>query len=308
MKYQLTDLETFIQVVEGGGITAAAQRLDLAKSVVSKRISSLEKALSVQLLNRSVKGTIPTERGQLFYRQTKDILQQLDMSGEALAEQASSLSGQLRISAPMSFGTLYLSPILCSFMQLYPQLELILELDDRKVDVEAEGYDLAVRITQITDSPLIAKAIARSERLICCSPAYAAEYGLPDKLEDIEQHKTICYSYVYSGHLWQFEPESAGGAFRNVVLRHPVFSSNNGEVMRDAAIAGGGLVLLPTFIAAKALAEGRLINAMPHCQPTADQIYLVYPHRRYPSQKVRLLVDYLAGYFSRGVPWESLAL
>lgn len=303
MKYQLTDLETFIQVVEGGGITAAAQRLDLAKSVVSKRISSLEKALSVQLLHRSVKGTVPTERGQLFYRQTKDILQQLDITGEALAEQASSLTGQLRISAPMSFGTLYLSQILCGFMQQYPQLELMLELDDRKVDVEAEGYDLAVRITQITDSPLIARAIARSERVVCCSPEYARQYGLPAAPEDIEQHKAICYSYVYSGHLWQFEPEFPGGPFRNVVLRNAAFSSNNGEAMRDAAIAGGGLALLPMFIAAPALKAGKLINAMPECLPTADQIYLVYPHRRYPSQKVRLLVEYLTDYFSQHLPW-----
>ncbi len=304
MKYQLVDLETFIQVVEGGGITAAAQRLDVAKSVVSKRISSLEKALSVQLLHRSVKGTVPTERGQLFYRQTKEILQQLDITGEALTEQASELSGQLRISAPMSFGTLYLADILCGFMQQYPQLQLILELDDRKVDIAAEGYDLALRITQITDSPLIAKVIARSERMICCSPEYARKHGLPARLEHIAQHKTICYSYVYSGHLWQFEPEFPAGPARNVVLHNPVFSSNNGEAMRAAAIAGAGLVLLPTFIAAPALKDGRLINAMPDNKPTADQIYLVYPHRRYPSQKVRLLVEYLTNYFSQGVPWE----
>ncbi|HTE15297.1 MAG TPA: LysR family transcriptional regulator [Burkholderiales bacterium] len=304
MRYRLNDIEAFVLVLETGSISAAALRLGLAKSVVSKRITGLEAGLGAQLLHRSTRGTTPTDRGEEFYRRAREFMHQLDGAVEAMAESDEQLTGQIRIAAPMSFGTMYLGPMLFDFTNRHPKLELSIELDDRKIDMEAAGFDLAIRIVQLKDSTLIARKLAVSRRVACCSPAYAKKNGLPKSLDDLANHHCIGYTFVPSGQLWQFEGKRSSEEMRSVVV-HSQLVLNNGEAMRDAASAGMGICLIPSFIAADALKEGRLINALPDETPTADTIYAIYPRLRQQSAKVRVIVEHLSKCLAGTPPWEK---
>lgn len=303
MHYRLDDILAFLQAMETGSISTAAQRMGLSKSVISKRISDLEAVLKIELLHRSTRGVVPTEKGAAFYQRARSIMQQLDQAAEELIEQNDELCGSLRIAAPMTFGTAYLGPILFSFIGRHPRLGLALDLDDRITDLPGEGYDLGVRIGRLRDSSLVARKLAVSRRVVCCSPAYAQRAGLPATIEELADHACIGYVNVSPGQIWQFEPAEPGGAPRPLVVRSRIIA-NNGESMRDAAIAGLGISILPVFIVAKALASGQLINALPDVCPVADTIYAVYPRNRHLPKKVRAVIDYLVAVFEGEPPWE----
>lgn len=303
MQYRLNDILAFLQAMETGSISTAAQRMGLSKSVISKRITDLEVALKVELLHRSTRGVVPTDKGVAFYQRARSIMQQLDQAAAELIEQDDELCGSLRIAAPMTFGTLHLGPILFSFISRYPQLRLALDLDDRITDLPGEGYDLGIRIGRLRDSSLVARKLAVSRRVICCSPEYAQRAGLPVTIEELAGHACVGYANVSPSQIWQFEPIEPGGALRSLIVRSRIVT-NNGESMRDAAIAGLGISVLPIFIAAKALASGQLINAMPDACPVADTIYAVYPRNRHLPKKVRAVIDHLVTVFEGDPPWE----
>jgi DNA-binding transcriptional LysR family regulator len=203
----------------------------------------------------------------------------------------------------MSFGTLHLAPILLEFACRHPALELALDLDDRMLDLVGGGYDLAVRIGRLSDSSLIARRLCTSRRVVCCSPAYARRKGLPASIEELSRHECIDYAYVNANRLWQFEPAEPGEAPRSVVVRSHI-CANNGEVVRDAAIAGLGLVVLPLFIVADALRQGRLVQALPGVTPIPDTINAVYPPMRHVPLKVRALIEHLVTALAGTPPWE----
>ncbi|MGG7054864.1 LysR family transcriptional regulator [Nitrosomonas sp. ANs5] len=211
MQHRFDDILAFLQAIETHSISAAAQRLGLSKSVVSKRISDLETKLKVKLLHRSTRGVVATDKGAAFYQRARAIMQQLDQASEALLEQDEDLCGVLRIAAPMSFGTSYLGPILFSFINHYPRLKLALELNDQITDLSGEGYDLGIRIGRLRDSTLIARKLAVSRRIACCSPAYAQRAGLPVTIEELANHACIGYSNVSPSQIWQFESAEPGG-------------------------------------------------------------------------------------------------
>ncbi len=303
MQYRLNDILAFIQVIEAGSISTAAQRMGLSKSVVSKRITDLEGVLKVELLHRSTRGVIPTDKGITFYQRARSVMQQLDQAAAELIEQDGELWGSLRIAAPMTFGTMYLGPILFSFISRYPQLRLALDLDDRITDLLGKGYNLGIRIGRLRDSSLVARKLAVSRRVICCSPEYAQRAGLPATIEELAGHACIGYANVSPSQIWQFEPVEPGGAPRSLIVRSRIVT-NNGESMRDAAIAGLGISILPVFIVAKALASGQLINALPDTCPVADMIYAVYPRNQHLPKKVRAVIDHLVAIFEGNPPWE----
>jgi DNA-binding transcriptional LysR family regulator len=172
MRYKLEDILTFLTVIEAGGMTAAARRLGVAKSVASKRVSDLESSLGATLLRRSTRGVVPTEAGAAFYGRARDILAELD-DAAASAAGAGELSGLMRVTGPLSFGTLHLAPVLVDFLARHPRVELALHLNVRVVDIIREGCDLAVRIGRLKDSSLVAKKLAECKRVLCCSlPTY----------------------------------------------------------------------------------------------------------------------------------------
>ncbi len=261
MSLRLEDIQAFLNVVELGSISAAAERMSLSKSVISKRVSDLERHLGVRLLYRSTRNVEPTEAGGFFYKSAKASLQDLNNAAESVALRENDLCGELRVMAPMSFGTLWLGPLVMEFMARNPRLEVVLQLDDRIVDFEKEGYDLAIRITRLQDSSLIARQLGTSRRVVCCSPEYLERHGPLQRIEDILCHPCIGYSHNTPSQLWSFEPRVAGEPARMITPRGR-FNTNNGQTMRDAAVRGLGLAMLPLFIAAEDLAAGRLAGGL----------------------------------------------
>jgi len=302
MRYKLEDILTFLTVIEAGGLTAAARRLGVAKSVASKRISDLESSLGATLLRRSARGVVPTEAGAAFYGRARDILAELD-DAAASAAGAGELSGLMRVTGPLSFGTLHLAPVLVDFLARHPRVELALHLNDRVVDIIREGYDLAVRIGRLKDSSLVAKKLAECKRVLCCSPGYARHAGLPSTLDELKGHACIGYANVPIGERWLFEAER-GGKQRSILVQ-PRLTVDNGEAIRDAAIAGMGLTVLPTFLVADALRAGKLLPVLQDTPVVSDGIFVVYPPDRHLSTKVRALIEHLTAAFKGSLRWET---
>lgn len=302
MKLDLQEIATFIQVVEQGSVSLAAERLSISKSVVSKRLSDLEKRLGATLLYRSTRKVTPTENGMQFYQQSKAAVADLNAAAEAAAFHDSGLSGMLRILAPMSFGTLWLAPLIAEFMQQHPHIQIALQLDDRISDFEREGYDLCLRVSRIRDSALIGRQLAVSPRVLCCSPAYAAQHGTPNTTAEILEHACIGYCNAAAGQVWSFEPLGTPGDTISLAPQGR-FASNNGEAMRDMAMRGLGLTVLPAFIVHTQLADGSLLALEPGARPTDDQIYALYPRSSRASRKVLALCDFLQQALS-AQPWS----
>lgn len=303
MKFQLMDIEAYLAVVESGSISAAARRVGVAKSILSKRIARLEQSLGVKLLDRSTRGVAPTDEGQEFYHRAREGLHELRAAAEAVSSREQALRGELRVTAPMTFGTLYLSRMLFPFMERHPELSVTLDFDDRVLDIVREGYDLAIRITRNPGDSLKARPLAVSRRIVCASPGYLARHGRPQRIEDLPHHRCIGYSNLQSRQLWRFEANAAGGEPRSLLVSSNI-SFNNGEAMRDAAVADLGIIVLPLFIVAEALRHGELVLLLPNDRPLSDTIYAVYPASRYVPTKVRLAIDHLVAACGEPPFWE----
>jgi DNA-binding transcriptional LysR family regulator len=305
MDYDLADIRAFIQVVDHGGVSIAATQMNVAKSVLSSRIARLERQLNTRLLHRSPRGVALTDAGKRFYDRMRDVVSRLQEAVDEAAEGTNAaLQGSLRITAPMTFGTVHLGPKLFSFMRSHPGLELTLDLNDRFVDIVVGGFDLGVRIGRMQDSALMARRIAGSRRVLCCSPEYAGSHELPRSVEEIAEHDCICYGNASMASYWQFQSRQSDAEPQQVVVRGRTHL-NNGESMRDAAIAGLGLAALPLFIAASALRDGQLIEVMSDTPPVPDAIHAVYPQTRYVSRPVRAVIDMLVAAFDAPLPWED---
>lgn len=304
MRPDVDALATFLQVVDSGSVTAAAARLGLAKSVVSKRVAQLEAQLSTQLLNRARRHVAPTEAGALLAERARALLAQLDTVADEVMARSGKLSGQLRLAAPLSFGTRHLGPLIAGFMRAYPEIEVVLDLDDRHVDLQAGAYDLGLRIGRLADSSLRARRLGLSRRVLCCSPDYAARHGRPRSLEALAAHSCLGYANAAAGHLWRFVPGD-GGAPRSLVLCGRL-TANSGEALLEAACAGIGLVVLPRFLVAAPLREGRLVELdIPGWVPEPDNIQLVYPPTQALPLKTRTLIEYLAERIRAPFPWDT---
>jgi len=303
MKWRFDDLLTFLDVMETGSITATAARLNLSKSVVSKRITELEAALGIQLFRRSPRKLVASDNAHDFVERVRPLVRDLIEAADRAGERHSAIRGTLRIAAPMTFGTLYLGRMIADFARQYPDLEVAADFDDRMNDLVRGGYDVGIRIGILKDSSLIARKLCTDQRVICCSPDFAAANGLPATLDDLSRFACIDYSNVNTSQLWQFENPDVPAEPISIAMRGRVVA-NNGEAMRDMAIAGLGLVLLPMFIAADALRSGTLIPVLPEARPLAYRIYAVYPPTRHVSAKVRAFVDHLVRHIGEPPIWQ----
>ena len=303
MRWRFEDLITFLSVVESGSVTSAAARLNVAKSVISKRIGDLETALGVQLFHRSTRDVKPTEVGRSFYEQVLPLVRALHETTERVSERTETLAGRLRLTAPVSFGTMFLGPAIAQFAKRHLELEIAVDYEDRLIDLTHGGYDVGVRIADLKDSSLKARKLCHCARIVCCSPDYAERHGLPESVADLARHACVDYAYVRASSLWQFDTEVGGAKAVSVMMRSRIVA-NNFEAMRDMAVAGLGLVLLPEFLAAGPLETGALIPVLPHATPRPYTISAVYPHTNHVSTKVRALIDYLVGAFSPPLPWH----
>ncbi len=301
MKWRFEDLSTYLTVVETGGITAAANRLNLAKSVVSKRVGDLEATLKVPLLVRSSRSVRPTEYGEALYERMRPLVQAMGEAAEGISHEAGSLTGRLRITAPMSFGTLKLTPVIASFARAHPELEIAIDLDDRFIDLVQGGYDLGIRVGDLPDSSIIARKLCDERRLVVCSPAYRRERGMPIDVADLANHACIDYAHVHAAHVWHFDPAKPGGRGRSVTLNSRIVV-NNGDMMRDLAIAGLGIVILPGFLVEDAMKSGKLIEALPGVAPRPFPIHAIWPQTHRLAPKVRAFVEHAAAALSGGAP------
>lgn len=303
MKWRFDDVVAFVQVMEAGSITAAADRMSLSKSVISKRVHDLEAALDVALFQRSTRQVRPTEAGEAFYEQVVPLLHEFNETVDIVSAHGErSLRGHLRMTAPMSFGIMYLGPLIAEFARRHPHLELAIDYEDRHVDLVHGGYDLGVRIGNLQDSSLRSRKLAECPRIVCCSPIYARAHGLPKSVGEMAQHPCIDYAHVRANRFWRFEGEE-GGEPVSVPIRSRIVA-NNGDAIRDMAVAGLGLASLPMFLAAEPLRQGKLIPALPAAAQAPYPISVVYPPTRHVSSKVRVFIDYMLESFVPPLPWE----
>jgi DNA-binding transcriptional LysR family regulator len=286
---QIEDMRILIEVVDRGSFSAAATRLGLTKQLVSRRIMTLEERLGVQLLVRTTRRLALTDLGQDYLDRSRRIVAEVEEADQAMASHVATPRGTLRISAPLSYGRSHLSTLLAGFLTLHPGVRIELDMTDRPIDLVAEGYDLAVRIGSLVDSSLIARRLTTIHMVVCASPAYFDRAGIPRTVADLADHE--CLEYRHSrGSTW---PLMVGGRPEMVPVRGR-YLANNGDVLRDAAIAGLGLVQLPTFIVGDDLAAGRLVTVLDDAAPAPTAAYVVHPAHRQRSRLVRAFGDYLA--------------
>ncbi len=307
MRFRLDDLHTFLHVVETSSVSAAAERLKISKSVVSKRVSDLEAQLGVQLFQRTGHRLFPTENAIAYSRRICEIVADLDKASDLVAQDREAIAGDVKIACPMTLGTLRLAPSLIGLAQRHPQLVVSLVLDDRLYDHKvSENYDIAIRMGAPRSDSLIVRKLAVSHRVVCCSPDYADRAGLPKTVDDLPGHACLTYTNILSSKVWQFESPARRGSYRTIPVRGPLVA-NNPEVLCNGAIAGLGLAVLPMFVAAPALRDGRLIDALPGDRPVPDTLYAIRPPNGRLPTRVRAVIDHLVDIFDARSGWETAA-
>ncbi|MEM6819064.1 MAG: LysR family transcriptional regulator [Pseudomonadota bacterium] len=301
---RLEGMRAFTKVVEHHGFAAAARAMGLSRSVVNKAVIGLENHLGTQLLVRSTRKVTPTETGLAFYDRCTQILSDVEEAIGAVTALQERPSGNLRINAPMTFGTQHLASVVSEFMGEHSDVRVELVLNDRFVDPIEEGFDITIRIGEL-DFPtsLINKEIVTAKRVLCAAPALITQLGdlqTPEALREAP-----CLQYGYSGSATQWRLGGPDGE-RSWPIRCRMWS-NNGEVLKSAAIAGLGIALLPTFIVGSALQSNELQTVLPDYQPTDLTLSALYPRHRHLSAKVRLFVELLDARFGHRPYWDLVA-
>ncbi len=298
---RLEDMEIFARVVEAESFTGAAERLGLAKSLVSRRLSRLEERLGTRLIARTTRRLALTEAGRAFYERARRLLEETAEAEATAMATAADLRGRLRIAAPMSFGQIHLAPAVGRFLADHPAVEIDVDLNDRYVDLVGEGYALAIRIGRLKDSSLVTRKLAPARMVLCASPAYIARRGRPKAPTDLYGHDCLLYTSRVAGDVWRFR---SGGKTTTPQIRARI-SANNGDFLARAAIDGLGIALLPSFIVSEALAKGEL-EAIP-CGDVVDDgaVHAVLPAGRQPPLLVRRFIDFLVGAFGPEPYWDK---
>jgi DNA-binding transcriptional LysR family regulator len=291
----LDGIKTVVAVVETGSFTAASERLGMSKALVSKYVGEVEDSLGVRLLNRSTRRLALTEAGRRYYDQALPLLEEFTEMVDSVTGEQSSPRGLLRISVPVTFGEMSLAPLIPKFLQQYPDIGVDLQLSDKKIDMLEEGIDVVIRIGGVDDSSLIAKQIQTLPLALCASPDYIRLKGLPDSPKELVQHDCIIDSNFRIGKHWPIICP------KNVTTSVEVSSrvmANSPRAVKEIALAGGGIGMIPRFIVQDALDDGRLEEILPTYRTLEFGLFAIYPHRRYLSRKVRCFIDFLVAEFA----------
>lgn len=282
-------LPIFVTVVECGSFSAAGQKLGLSKSAISKRITQLEQHLGIQLLQRTTRSLSLTDAGARYFEYIRPAVLLTQEGLDAISELQQTPKGNLRISVPMVFGRLYIAPLIAEFLKRYPDIQLQMQMDDKTTDLITGGFDLAIRIGELPDSSLIARKIAPCVSVICASPAYLAQHGLPMVPSELTQHNCLFYSYFQDGVEWSFH--SPDGMQR--IQPKGNYQVNNSDAIHLACLDGLGIANLPRFIVESDLQAGRLQTILTDFPLPEHGIYAVYPQRKYLPSKVKVLIEFL---------------
>jgi len=279
-------ISEFVAVAEQQSFTKAARQLGLSVAQVSRNIAALEQQLALKLLYRSTRSVSLTAEGLLYLPHCRHLVSSLAEANRAMANLTASPRGLLKVTAPVFYGETRLSPLLNRFLQRYPELELELVLTNDKLDLVQGGFDLALRLGQLSDSNLIGRRLASRRQYLVASPAYLARHGTPQALADLEQHQCL----IGTVNIWRFAEQQKTLQYRP----RGRLQCNSGLALKDAALCGLGLAQLPDYYISDELAEGTLIEVLAAYRQPDDGIWALYPQNRHLSAKVRQLVDYLA--------------
>lgn len=296
------DLQTFVAVVEAGSFTAAAERLDTAKSAVSRRVSALEERLGVQLLRRTTRRLNLTDSGRSYYEHGARILADLDEAESAIAQEHGELRGVLRIALPLSFGLRHMCKPIAEFSRQHPHVEFDLDLNDRRVDLLEEGADVAIRIGHLADSSLIARRLFDARTVVCGSKAYLDKHGMPEKPEDLKDHRCLAYGNLADPGSWAWRDADGKG---HKVKVNVAMTASSGDFLCAAAVEGLGIAMQPTFIAGESISRGDLVPVLTDFAWPVTPAWAVYPPTRHLSYRVREFIDFIAAYFSGTPYWDQ---
>lgn len=298
-------MRVLVAVVEAGSFVRASETLDTSNAAVTRQISALEAHLGARLLNRTTRRLSLTDAGAAFYERSREILEDIAEAEALASDRAAQAVGRLRLSAPLSFGVSQLPALLAAFRARHPKLRLDVDLTDRSVDLAEEGIDVALRIAREVDGNLIARRIAPVSMVVCAAPSYLARRGTPRQPADLATHDTLGFRYLASGDEWRFTDPSG----KAIAVRvDPVVHATNGDLLRDLAVAGEGVVMQPSFIVCPALEQGSLVPLLEGF-PTIDYgLYAVYLSRRHLPAKVRAFIDHLVESVGDPPRWERATL
>jgi DNA-binding transcriptional LysR family regulator len=299
--HTLNEMQNFVHVVEAGSISGAAERLGVAKSGVSRRLAELESRLGARLINRTTRRSSLTDAGRAYYEGAVKLLAELEELEARTGGREAELEGTLRLAAPLSFGLCHLAPAIDEFLRQQSKLSVDIDFSDRHVDLVAQGADLAIRIADLGDSSLQARRICPIRIILCASPEYLERFGAPGNPAGLGRHRVLRYSIGDSSGL---RIQDSRGRETTVSARGPVMA-NNGDFLCDMAVAGHGIVALPTFIVWRKLRSGALQRVLPDCRLASLSAWAVYPRTRYLSRRTRVFIDFLAERFGDDPYWDK---
>lgn len=297
---RLQAMEVFVRVAEAASFTAAAQQLDLARSVVTRQVAALESHLGVKLIARSTRRLTLTSAGRMYLDRCREILDQVEGAENDLAGVQGRIRGPIRISVPLSFGIRHLSPLLADFAGRYPEVRLDLDFNDRRVNLIEAGLDCALRITDQLEATQVARRVGNCRLATVAAPAYLAGFGEPRHPADLRDHACLNYSglalagwpFRIDGQVVQIDPPSR-------------FQANNGDVLLDATLRGLGISHQPTFLVADAIRDGRLSLILRDYAPPPFGIHAVFPSHRYIPHRVQVLVEEMVRRFGPAPYWDD---
>lgn len=304
---RVTGMQVFFRAAAEGSFAAAARTLGMSQTMATKHITALEQRLGTRLFHRSTRRLSLTEAGRRFHDACARILPEIEEAELAVSVEQADARGLLRLNAPVSFGTLHVAPLLAEFAALHPRVTVQLGLNDRLVDVVEEGWDLTLRIGRLRDSPLVGRRIAASRLIVCAAPAYLARRGTPHRVADLGAHCCLGYTLTSSTiaatgpDRWLFGRDGEVGVAVFGTLR-----ANNGDALREAAIAGQGIIYQPAFLLADALRDGRLLALLLDHPPLAPiGIHVLHAAAPFVPAKVHAMSGFLTARFLGTPPWEA---
>lgn len=297
---RLRSIETFLLIAELGSFSEASRSLNISGSSISKYISELEADLGARLFDRTTRNVRLTEAGQVYHDNCQKVIRDLAEADASVASFQAVAQGRLQIGAPMSFGVKHLAPLLPEFLDSYPAINVNLMLDDRFVNGLDLGYDVLIRISEFTDTSMVARKLAKCRHVICASPAYLAKHGVPQHFDELAHHNCLNYSNLLATKEWQ----GVRGDERVSLQAQGRLSVNNGDALRLLCLAGQGVALLPTFIIGEDLAAGKLVSLLKDYKLRELILHAVYPHRQHIPLKLRVFIDFLARHFKESPYWD----
>lgn len=281
---KLRAMQVFVHIVEAGSLTGAAAVLGMSGPAVVRSLAALERAIGVRLLQRTTRRSSLSDEGREYYERCKRVLAAVDEADTSMSARRSEPHGRLRITAPATYGRMHVAPIVNAFIAKYPAVEVDLLLLDRVVDLIEEGLDAAVRIGELPDSTLVARALGETRRVVCAAPAYLRRAGIPKTPAELQAHRCIVFSGLAAANEWAF------GAKRQRVAVRPVLRTNQVDAALDACIRGLGCGQFLSYQVEAALREGKLKRLLKEYEPPPLPIHIVYPHAR-PSPNVRAFIE-----------------